>query len=151
MPLGLGKKRGPQALGRSRGGFSTKIHLVCTDERHALGVALTPGQAGDAPAGVCLVEQIIQIPEVKACGGDRAYDTDLIRAMLKAARKQVVIPPKANRNEQYRYSKKKYKERNRAERLINRLKQYRAIATRYDKLDSMFLGTILAALTVIRL
>ena len=112
---------------------------------------MTPGQAGDAPAGACLVEKITAIPEVKACGGDRAYDTDLIRAMLKAARKQAVIPPKANRKEQFRYSKKRYKDRNRAERLINRLKQYRAVATRYDKLDSMFLGIILAALIVIRL
>lgn len=151
MLPGREKKSGPQAIGRSHGGLSTKIHLACADERHALGIALTPGQAADAPAGVYHVEQIVQIPEVKACGGDRAYDTDVIRAILKAAGKEAVIPPKANRKVQFTYSKKKYRQRNRAERLINRLKQYRAIATRYDKLDSMFLGLILAALLMIQL
>ena len=78
-------------------------------------------------------------------------DSDAVRAVLAAAGKEVAIPPKANRLRQPVYDKSKYRERNRIERLVGRLKQFRAVATRYDKLDAMFMGGVLAALALIHL
>ena len=89
--------------------------------------------------------------EVEAVGGDRAYDSDAIRALIAAAGKQAVIPPRCNRLRPAVYDKEKYKQRNEAERLFNQLKGYRAVATRYDKLATMFLGGVLAALLAISL
>ena len=88
---------------------------------------------------------------ITALGADRAYDTDAIRAALAAAGKEAVIPAKRTRLHPPAYDKSKYCQRNRIERLVGRLKQFRAVATRYDKLDAMFLGGILAALTLIHL
>jgi hypothetical protein len=66
-------------LGRSRGGFSTKVHFACTDERTAVAAVLTPGQAGDAPAFEGLWPQARARAEVVA---DRSYDSDAIRCRL---------------------------------------------------------------------
>ena len=88
---------------------------------------------------------------IVALAADRAYDTDAIRAALLAAGKEAVIPPKANRIAPPAYDKAKYRGRNRIERLVGRAKQFRAVATRYDKLDVMFLGTVLAALIAVDL
>ena len=134
-----------------RGGLSTKIHAVAINEHEVLGVILSGGEAGDAPAGEEMLEHVIARQEVTAVGADRAYDSDAIRAALGKAGKEAVIPPRSNRLEQHAYDKDKYKERNKIERLFNRLKQFRAVATRYDKLAAMFLGGILAALLAIHL
>ncbi len=148
---GARREKGPQALGRSRGGLGTKIHAVVFNERQVLGIILTGGQAGDAPAGEELLEGVLERPEVEAVAADRAYDSDAIRAMLARAGKEAVIPPRANRKEKPPYDKEKYKERNRIERFFNRLKQFRAVATRYDKLAEMFRGTVLAAMLLVSL
>ena len=116
-----------------------------------LGVILSGGQAGDAPVGEELLAEVLAREEVKAVGGDRAYDSDAIRAMIAAAGKEAVIPPRANRINPPDYDKEKYKQRNKAERLFCKLKGYRAVATRYDKLAAMFLGGVLAALLAVSL
>ena len=100
MPRGREKKSGaPQpALGRSRGGLSTKIHLVAVDERTALAMSLSAGQANDAPPGERLVAEVITPDaQIRALCADRAYDSDALRAELAAAPtpKQAVIPPRA--------------------------------------------------------
>jgi transposase len=145
---------GQPALGRSRGGLSTKIHLVALDERTALALSLSAGQAHDAPPGEQLVAEVIT-PEaqIQAVCADRAYDTDALRAQLAAAPtpKQAVIPPRANRRVPYAYDKERYRQRNRVERLVGRLKQFRAVATRYDKLDGMFGGLVVLCLAGIAL
>jgi transposase len=138
-------------LGRSRGGLSTKIHAVAVSANQVLGVILSGGQAGDAPVGEEMLGEVIQRETIKALGADRAYDSNAIRAMLEAAGKEAVIPPRANRRNPPAYDQEKYKQRNRIERLFGRLKQFRAIATRYDKLAAMFLGGVLAALLTISL
>ena len=112
---------------------------------------MSGGQQGDAPAGEELLEEVLAYEEVEAVGGDRAYDSDAIRAMITAAGKEAVIPPRSNRLRPAVYDKEKYKKRNKAERLFNKLKDYRAVATRYDKLASMFLGSVLAALLALSL
>ena len=151
---GAQKKGGQeaQALGRSRGGFTTKVHAAAADERTALAVVLTPGQAGDAPTYPDLIEAVPTECPVDAAGADKAYDSDTIRADLKEREIEPVIPSSANRKEAIPYDQKKYRQRNRVERLFSKLKQFRRVATRYDKLDLSFLAFIhlTAALIMIR-
>ena len=116
-----------------------------------LGLGLGEGQAGDAPAAEPLLTYVLADERITALAADRAYDSDAIRGALAAAGKEAVIPPKANRIAPPPYDKAKYRGRNRMERLVGRAKQFRAVATRYDKLDTLFLGTILAALIAIEL
>ena len=124
---------------------------MAVSESQVLGLVLTGGQAGDAPVGEEMLAQVLRREEIKAVGADHAYDSDTIRAMLAAAGKEAVIPPRSNRVKPPDYDKEKYKERNKAERLFCKLKGYRAVATRYDKLAAMFLGGTLAALLAISL
>ena len=139
-------------MGRSRGGFSTKVHLACTDERTAVAVVLTPGQAGDAPAFEALWEQARpRVGTVDEVVADRAYDSDAIRDGLLDDGVMPQIPNHPNRTEPWSLLRESYRERNRAERLVGRLKQFRRVATRYDKLAATFLGFVHLALTVIRL
>lgn len=153
-PPGRQKKGGQeaQALGRSRGGFGTKIHAVAADERTALAVVLTPGQAGDAPTYPELIEAVPEECPADAAAADKAYDSDAIRADLQGRGIEPVIPPLSCRKEAIPYDKKIYRQRNKVERLFNKMKQFRRVATRYDKLDLSFLAFIhlTAALIMIR-
>lgn len=82
---------------------------------------------------------------------DKAYDSNALRAQLVAKGIEPVIPPKANRLEIIVYDKEQYKQRNKIERLFNKMKQFRRIATRYEKLKATFLGFVTLALIVIML
>jgi transposase len=99
-------------------------------------ITLTAGQAGDAPQAIPLIEP----HDMKALLADKAYDSDAIIAVVEAKQAVAVIPPRRNRLKPRAYDTELYKERNLAERCINRLKQYRGIATRYDKLATHYLG-----------
>jgi transposase len=95
------------------------------------------------------------VPEVcpvDAAAADKSYDSDAIRADLTRRGIEPVIPPLRCRKEAIPYDKRTYRQRNRVERLFNRLKQFRRVATRYDKLDETFLAFIhlTAALVMIR-
>ena len=82
--------------------------------------------------------------------GDKGYDADLIVGLLTAGGKgEAVIPPKSNRKVKREYDAEKYKGRNVVERAINKLKLYRRVATRYDKLVDNFLSFVLIAATQI--
>ena len=120
-------------------------------ERQVFGVILSGGQAGDVPAGEEMLAQVLAREEIKAVGADRAYDRDAIRALLAKANKEAVIPPRSNRVNPPGYDREKYKQRHKVERLFNRRKHLRAVATRYDKLAHRFLAGILAALISIPL
>ena len=91
--------------------------------------------------------------QIRAVCADRAYDTDALRAQVAGAPtpKQAVIPPRANRRVPFAYDQAQYHQRNRVERLVGRLKQFRAVATRYDKLDGMFGGLVVLCLAGIAL
>jgi transposase len=119
---------------------------VAINERQVFGLVLSGGQAGDAPVGEEMLAEVLAREGIKGVGADRAYDSDAIRTLLANAKKEAVIPPRSNRISPPAYNKEKYKQRNRVERLFNRLKHFRAVATRYDKLAHMFLGGVLAAL-----
>lgn len=117
-----------------------------------MAVVLTPGQAGDAPAFAGLWEQARGragvVDEVVA---DRAYDSDAIRCGLLDEGVMPQIPNHPRRTNPWPMLADSYRERNRAERLVGRLKQYRRVATRYDKLAGTFLAFVHLSLTVIRL
>ena len=154
-PDGTGalRKRGPQAIGRSRGGMNTKIHMVAADARTAIIYALSPGQDHDAPHGRELLKELG--PQKKEKKGeqlrlflvaDRAYEGTQTRQLALELGYTPVIPPKRNRKQPWNYNHRVYKRRNEVERLFRRLKGYRRIFTRYDKLDIIFLAFITLAL-----
>jgi transposase len=135
-----------RAVGKSRGGFGTKIHLVVVDELTAIGVVITGGQAGDAPAferAMCdLDEDTAARMEAEVVVADCAYDSDAIRAGLQDAGYQAVIPSNRRRSKPIPHDPEQYKEREKAERLVSRLKRLRRVATRYEKLGCVFLAMV---------
>jgi transposase len=143
--LGSGRKRGihQRALGRSRGGFTSKIHCLSDARGRPVAFDLTPGEAADCKTYDTLIELPEQAPH--ALLADKAYDTDAIREDLKKRGIKAVIPPKSNRNATIRYSKRLYRQRNCIERVIGHLKINRAIATRYDQLADSFLAMLYIA------
>ncbi|MFT3790394.1 MAG: IS5 family transposase [Rudaea sp.] len=139
-PDGTGafKKNGPQAIGRSRGGWTTKVHLAAANERCVLAFALTPGQAGDAPAGRALMQTLAR--PVSRCHllMDRAYEGNETRQLALDLGFDPVVPPNPQRLQPWQYDRGVYCKRNQVERLFRRLKGFRRIFSRFDKLDLMF-------------
>jgi transposase len=129
-----------QALGRSRGGFSTKLHLRCDARGLPLALVLTPGEAHETRAVADLVEGLAA--GTRCLIGDMGYDADWIRQELLLRGTLPVIPPNPVRQEPIPLDRELYRLRNRVERLVNRLKQFRAVATRYDKTAESFLAFV---------
>ena len=136
----------------SRGGYTTKIHLICTDEPTALAAEVTPGQAGDAPQFDGLLDKALEkVPQAEEVVADKGYDSWGIRLRLVDDLDIMAqIPSKSNAVEPWPYDKKSYKQRNKVERLILKLKQFRAVATRYDKLKDVFKTTVQLAQVFIK-
>lgn len=138
---GHGGPQGPevQHIGRSRGGPNTKIHALVDGKGRIVFLLLSPGNRNDSLFGIDLCEAA---PDGVTILADKAYDVDDLRAFLEDVGLGCCIPPKANRVSPAKYDKKKYKKRHRVENAFQRLKEYRAIATRYEKLASTFLGLV---------
>lgn len=133
-------------MGRSRGGLTTKIHALVDADGLPVRLILTPGQAGDAPVAQALLADLRAGATLIA---DRAYDTDAIRALATERAAWANIPPRVIRKGSFAFSPRVYRQRNRVERFFNRIKQFRGIATRYDKTDANYLaGVTLAAIRV---
>ena len=125
-----------QALGRSRGGFSTKIHIAVDALGNPLRFILTAGQCHDSPQAEALIEGY----STQALIADKGYDSaDLIEA-VRGEGIEAVIPPRSNRREQRQYDKHLYKERHLVECFINKIKHYRRIFSRFEKLSKNYLG-----------
>jgi len=107
---------------------------------------LTGGEAHDCPAGA---ELILQTKPGKALLGDKAYDSAELRASLKKRGTQAIIPNKSNRKRKFKFSKKRYRERHRIENAFCRLKDFRRIATRYDKLVANFAASVYLVAAVV--
>jgi transposase len=114
-------------------------------------IRITAGQAGDAPVGEEMIDAINPSDGIVQAAMDKAYDSNAIRTKLMAKGIEPVIPPKANRLEIIVYDKELYKQRNKVERLFNKIKQFRRVATRYEKLKAMFLAFVTLALIIIML
>ncbi|WP_376772340.1 IS5 family transposase [Streptomyces paradoxus] len=155
-----------QALGRSRGGLTTKVHLACDGRGLPLAVLITPGNVNDSTAFDAVLDAV-KVPRTgvgrprrrpDAVIADKAYSSRAIRQTLRRRGIRAVIPEradqKANRMRRGRaggrptaFDRELYKARNVVERCFNRLKQFRAIATRFDKLATRYrAGLHLAAL-----
>ena len=105
---------------------------------------LTGGQAADAPQGVPLLTGV----KASHVIADRGYDSNRIVSFVHGQGPTAVIPPRSNRRVQREYDRELYKLRNLIERAINRLKQWRRIATRYDRRSTYFLAALQLAAAV---
>lgn len=143
---GCGGQAG-QALGRSRGGFSTKIHALVSTAGHLTRWLLTGGQVNDITQAKALTEGL----SARGVVGDRAYDSDAFVSELEGRGIAAVIPPRAGRRHPRRLDAARYGERNVIERLFGRLKQYRRVATRYDKTIASYDGALAGASLLVEL
>ncbi|WP_405803601.1 MULTISPECIES: IS5 family transposase [unclassified Streptomyces] len=166
-PIGGGGQIG-ECLGRSRGGFTTKIHLAAEGRCRPLALVLTPGHYGDGPQ----LERVLEQVSVPRTGvgrprtrpdhvlADKAYTSRINRRYLRRRGIRHTIPERLDQQEHRRnrgsrggrptgFDSERYKKRNTVERAINRLKGFRAVATRYEKRAYIYLGTVtLAALLI---
>jgi len=135
------RKRGEctQAIGKSRGGRTTKIHALSDPDCRPYAFHLTPGQDSDIAAAP---EVLALAPPTRAVLADKGYDGDAFRALIFKRGARPVIPNKSNRVRLHRFNKRAYKGRNVIERCFCRLKDFRRIATRYDKLARNFLASV---------
>jgi len=126
--------------------LSTKIHATCDALGNPTAFHLTPGQAHDLEDADVLIDQI----EAEALLADKAYDADeRVRNKLKAKNCTAIIPCKSTRKQPHTFDRIKYQARHLIENFFAKLKQYRAIATRYDKTAGNFLAGIYLAASVI--
>lgn len=116
--------------------------MVTASDRAVVKFSLSGGQAHDAPEGVALLEELRREKEQKYLLMDRAYEGENVRAAARKLGFEPVVPPKKNRRKPWEYDKNRYKQRNEIERFFLRLKRFRRIFTRYDKLDVIFCGFI---------
>lgn len=126
-------------MGRSRGGLTTKIHARVDAKGRPVRLLISPGEAHDATCAEALLDGLQTRAIVIA---DKGYDADRVRAHIRAQGAIPNIPNRSNRNKKYRWKKAIYRERNYVERFFNKLKQFRRIATRYDKLGANFFALI---------
>jgi transposase len=140
-----GWKRGAErnALGRSRGGFSTKINARTNADGLPIGIVITPGQTHDVAAFPALMQEVDCDPEQML--GDRGYDSEGVRHDIEQRGCEAAIPSIATRKIQHAVDNVLYAMRNRIERFFNRAKNSRRVATRYDKLIESFAAFVLLA------
>ena len=140
-----GKGELNQAIGRSRGGRTTKIHALTDGMCRPVAFLLTGGNVADCKAGEVLIDRM---PATSLLNADKGYDSDAIRRQVRQRGAFANIPPKANRTWKNCFSPYLYRDRNAIERMFCRLKDFRRIATRYDRLATNFLAAVCIAATV---
>lgn len=101
-------------------------------------IKLSPGNTHDGKFGEKLIAELQDVPATHLTM-DRAYEGDHTRLLVEEQNIIPVVPPKMNRRKPWKYDKEIYKKRNEVERLFCRMKRFRRLATRYDKLDIVFL------------
>jgi transposase len=117
----------------------------------AAAALLSPGCQSDFEHFPAVYEQACQRVDPKAVVTDKGYDSNAIREQIRRDHRRVVIPSRSCRKVQLRHNKALYRERNRIERLFNKLKHFRRIATRYEKLAQTFLACLHLALSLLSL
>ena len=133
-------------MGRSRGGLSTKVHAATDALGNPVRLLFGPGQRHDVTRSHELVDGF----EPEAVIADKGYDADHLRDAIHDAGAEAVIPPRFNRKTPHAYDRALYQECNLVERFFNKLKQFRRVATRYDKLLANYKGFVqLAAIAIL--
>ena len=133
-----------QAMGRTKGGLNTKIHAVVDEAGSPAGLLLGAGPEADISRAQ---ETLADVP----CGqlvGDKGYDSDAFRQWLAGRSIKPCIPPRSNRLRPVRYSKASYRKRHLIENFFEKLKRFRRVATRYDKLTTTYFGFVCLATAV---
>ncbi len=125
--------------------------MVSADDKVVVALSLSAGNENDGPEGRKLLTQKGFSKEKLPLLMDKAYEGDETRQLAIDLNYEPVVPPKSNRKEPWEYDTELYKRRNVVERLFRRLKEFRKVFTRYDKLDVVFLGFIYFSLSVIAL
>ena len=138
-----------QAMGRTKGGLNTKSHALVNARSQAVVIALSAGNDAD----ISLAEELTEcLPEGSILIGDKAYDSSALRQTAATKGIKTCIPARANRITTVPFSATLYRRRHRVENFFGRIKRYRRVATRYDKLAETFLGFVyLAILFTLRL
>jgi len=155
LKKGAPKSASNEALGRSVGGFTTKIHLLCDSSGHPLAAHLTAGQTHESTCLTSLLENCeltnedgdVSLQPI-ALAGDKGYRAEWIDAYLIEQGIQPVIPSKKNEERSARlvfFDREQYRQRNIIERLIGWLKESRRILTRFEKHAANYLGMIKVA------
>ena len=137
-----------QAIGSSRGGKNTKVHVLINERMQLLNAVLTGGQVHDSELVGALLKGIKL--KVKTILADKAYSCEQIRVFIAEHGAVACIPDKANFRIKHDFDSELYKQRNIVERFFQRIKNYRHISTRYDKLAECFLNFFLLASSVIQ-
>ena len=126
-------------MGRSRGGLTTKIHALVDSEGRPIRLKLTEGQAHD---GASARDMLDGIEAGQTLLADRAYDANWLRDQMAEQGAWANVRALATRRETFAFSSFVYRQRNAVERFFNKLKHFRAVATRYDKRDDNYLASI---------
>ena len=141
--------RKDQAIGSSRGGKNTKVHVLLDERMQVLNVILSGGHINDSDIALELFAGVDLTG--KKVLADRAYSCDKVRSYLEMQGAQVCIPDKKNFKLRHSFDARLYKQRNIVERFFQRIKNYRHVAFRFDKLAECFLNFVLLACFAIHL
>ena len=133
-----GEKKAEQGIGKTRGGWGTKIHAVVDGMGYPIGLKITEGQISDCTIAIALLSE----RDSEHVIADKGYDTNKIREYLRVTQRKAVIPNNANRSMKYEYDVHVYRERYLVENHFLRIKEWRRIATRYEKTLRMFQGMV---------
>jgi len=129
-----------EAIGRSKGGISTKIHFICDALGYPISFILTGGERGDATQATALLDKTIQ-PGC-SCLLDKGYDSDDIRTFIVQKEAKAIIPYRKNRTKQPEIDNHLYKERHKVENLFQKLKRFRRIHSRFEMKTSSYAAMI---------
>lgn len=127
-------------MGRSRGGLTSKIHALVDAEGRPVTLRLTAGQVHDSVEAEALLDGTLS--DGSTLLADKGYDNNAIRALADEHKVWANIPVRSNRKGAFVFSAWVYRQRNLVERVFNRIKQFRGIATRYDKDPLNFLAAV---------
>jgi len=143
----VGQKGGRgRLIGRTKGGLNTKLHAVTDALGRPIRLFMTAGQVSDYIGARALMSSL---PIADWLIADRGYDADWFRDALKDRGIRACIPGRKSRDTPVQYDKRRYKRRNRIEIMFGRLKDWRRVATRYDRCPNVFLSAVALAATVI--
>ncbi|MGL4494775.1 MAG: IS5 family transposase [Beijerinckiaceae bacterium] len=135
-----------RCIGRTKGGLNSKLHAVCDGKGRPLVMTLSEGQMSDYRSAALMLPAL---PKASELLGDRGYDAGWFRNALAQRGITPCIPSKANRKAPIAHDKSLYRQRHKVENMFGRLKDWRRIATRYDRCAQTFFSAICIAATVI--
>lgn len=134
-----------QAMGRTKGDMNTKIHAVVDEAAQPMRLFLSAGNEADISHAQTMTEEI----PAGMLVADKGYDSDGFRQWLRERGIKPCIPPRSNRKNPCTYSKPSYRKRHVVENFFERIKNFRRVATRYDKLAETYLGFVCLASTLV--